>query len=173
MLHSKESYCAVLSCGTVYHTLQGAEGGSYLILSLWMKSRYVTIQNKTFSAAVYWLGKFFFCILRSKICIFYVLATHWGMTKNTDTVAITRDCLNQSFYFKFPVEEVILSFVLSDEAFLSLFVWILNVSIWGRESGWGISVFRFPFEFNLFTQNESKLSQDESPIYFPKNTKNQ
>ena len=44
------------------------------------------------------------------------------MTKNTDTVAITRDCLNQSFYFKFPVEEVILSFVLSDEAFLSLFV---------------------------------------------------
>lgn len=44
------------------------------------------------------------------------------MTKNTDTVAITRDCLNQSFYSKFPVEEVILSFVLSDEAFLSLFV---------------------------------------------------
>ena len=95
------------------------------------------------------------------------------MTKNTDTVAITRDRLNLSFYSKFPVEEVILSFVLSDEAFLSLFVWILNVSIWGRESGWGISVFRFPFEFNLFTQNESKLSQEESPIYFPKNTKNQ
>lgn len=95
------------------------------------------------------------------------------MTKNTDTVAITRDRLNQSFDSKFPVEEVILSFVLSDEAFLSLFVWILNVSIWGRESGWGISVFRFPFEFNLFTQNESKLSQEESPIYFPKNTKNQ
>lgn len=95
------------------------------------------------------------------------------MTKNTDTVAITRDCLNQSFYSKFPVEEVILSFVLSDEAFLSLFVWILNVRIWGRESGWGISVFRFPFEFNLFTRNESKLSQEESPIYFPKNTKNQ
>lgn len=45
MLHSKESYCAVLSCGTVYLTVQGAEGGSYLILSLWMKSRYVTIQN--------------------------------------------------------------------------------------------------------------------------------
>ena len=30
MLHSKESYCAVLSCGAVYHTVQGAEGGSYL-----------------------------------------------------------------------------------------------------------------------------------------------
>ena len=44
------------------------------------------------------------------------------MTKNTDTAAITRDCLNQSFYSKFPVEEVILSFVLSDEEFLSLFV---------------------------------------------------
>lgn len=44
------------------------------------------------------------------------------MTKNTDTVAVTRDCLNQTFYSKFPVEEVILSFVLSDEAFLSLFV---------------------------------------------------
>lgn len=44
------------------------------------------------------------------------------MTKNTDTVAITRDCLNQSFFSKFPVEEVILSFVLSDEVFLSLFV---------------------------------------------------
>lgn len=59
MLHSKERYCAVLSCGTVYHTVQGAEGGSYLILSLWMKSRYVTIQNETFSASVYLLGKFF------------------------------------------------------------------------------------------------------------------
>lgn len=58
MLHSKESYCAVLSCGTVYRTVQGAEGGSYLILSLWMKSRYVTIQNETFPASVYLLGKF-------------------------------------------------------------------------------------------------------------------
>ena len=58
MLHSKESYCAVLSCGTVYHTVQGAEGDSYLILSLWMKSRYVTIQNETFPASVYLLGKF-------------------------------------------------------------------------------------------------------------------
>ena len=53
MLHS------VFSCGTVYHTVQGAEGGSYLILSLWMKSRYVTIQNETFSASVYLLVKFF------------------------------------------------------------------------------------------------------------------
>ena len=59
MLHSKERYCAVLSCGTVYQTVQGAEGGSYLILSLWMKSRYVTIQNETFSASVYLLGTFF------------------------------------------------------------------------------------------------------------------
>lgn len=55
----KKATVHLLSCGTVYHTVQGAEGDSYLILSLWMKSRYVTIQNETFSAAIYLLGKFF------------------------------------------------------------------------------------------------------------------
>ena len=37
--HLNESYCAVLSCGTVYYALQ--DGSS---LSLWMKPQSVTIQ---------------------------------------------------------------------------------------------------------------------------------
>ena len=40
--HSNESYCAALSCGTVYYAVQGGSN----FLSLWMKSYGVTIQMK-------------------------------------------------------------------------------------------------------------------------------
>ena len=36
-----------------------------------MKSRYVTIQNETFSEAVYWLGKFFFLYFKEQNLNFF------------------------------------------------------------------------------------------------------
>ena len=43
--HSNESYCTVLSCGTVYYAVQ--------VLSLWFKSKSLTIQMKATEQYMY------------------------------------------------------------------------------------------------------------------------